>query len=1441
VYVNTALSYTPDVYDDNTDRGTLTITGNLSIGGTVTYEDVTNVDSLGIITARQGVHAGAGVSIVEGGLNVTAGITTLNSGSHIKSIISIGSSDTGSNKLELLDSLYANVCKAGHFTSRSEGTNSIAYAYPSTLANGKPKGNYVPKVGELITFTFVETGKETRTFIFEYENTNGDPASGKCSTYNLTDYGNITPQGGSPFTNWRWSTTAHPSSFSTDFEDDGDGYYTYNSASFYIEVGTVVSIKSAVGIGTSHPYENIEEDKGALLAVAGIVTAHNIYASKFYGSVEGGISPTGDIDIEEWIRHIGDDDTKFGFPTDNTFAVRTANVERFRIKDSGDITAGKNLEVTGVSTFSSDFSTAGITTLASDAGITTTGGRLYVGEHLGVSGISTLPFIYTDSLNSYAVSSLDIGSEDIFMVRGEFTGTTDVGTNSRALYKVGSLTEITGGYVPYDGEILTFEFSEDNKETRTFQFKYHTDYAYDEEEGCSNNATDDDYGNATRFKFSNIAYGGWSDSDNTPDWVEGSLNYYSESSSSYRIKLIPKLRTSWSVGVGTTNPIQASNQGAILGVAGIVTSHKMYADAITGTKIYGTFYGTVDGNASGTITNAKKILIEEKEDNTDYQLTFTTAANGGDADYQDLYVDTTNTDLTYNPSFNKLSTTALSIGSNLDVTGLSTFAKGGVFGSDSDPAGIGVSIHSGGLTVTTGVSTFTEGVVVTGAGVSIHSGGLNVNAGIATFHDATKTVSIGATAGSPYLQSGRGYCITGDFSSKGATSGSHVTYYQPQVEVKGSYKPVVGELITATFSEDDKDTRTFIFEYVASDGSPDSGKCSLTVMTNYEDITSAFSSGGWVFSSTALSGSYSAATNGFETYGDGYYDSTHSSFRIQVGTVLAIKSAVGIGTSNPLDPQTTDRGGLLSVAGIVTATELYGKLNGLTYPHQNGTDVYVLTSDGAGTAAWEVNPGGGSGAGSVNVAAVTPDDNTYHLTFVSGTSGAQDVKVSVGATIENNSMFANGFVARSNATQESLMNQTFIHSDGGLEIKRNYHANTSGGPYIDFTKNKFKYGSIDATSNVTDHYFACSTHIIQREWTTAYTNISTANNYISGSAHNLANGDPVRYEGVSAGDTLIGGITPGITYYAVIGDQNGNSPTTTFRLSATEADAKSGSPTIISLTGQGTGTHTFRLGTLNVGDVVKYKSGNTNLTVDQFYFVIPYGTLNFQVATSVQNALNGIKETFTQSGTNTNIFDVDTDDFDARIQLDSLLTDDASILFLTPVPGTSLPSSVGKSQERLRVTRQGAVVSGIMTVAHGSNRLDGTENYIQAGIGTHFIKQADSQQLVLDRSYRSKMIVFDKDIQTDDDKTVRIPYDVFGYGDSMTFYNAGTKICTINANGGQVRIYLAGTNVYAAAGHGATGNTGKVFLSSKAMATLTYTDHDGGVDDFVITGGGVYI
>ena len=40
------------------------ITGNMTVGGVLTYEDVSSIDAIGIITANQGIHVGSGISAV---------------------------------------------------------------------------------------------------------------------------------------------------------------------------------------------------------------------------------------------------------------------------------------------------------------------------------------------------------------------------------------------------------------------------------------------------------------------------------------------------------------------------------------------------------------------------------------------------------------------------------------------------------------------------------------------------------------------------------------------------------------------------------------------------------------------------------------------------------------------------------------------------------------------------------------------------------------------------------------------------------------------------------------------------------------------------------------------------------------------------------------------------------------------------------------------------------------------------------------------------------------------------------------------------------------------------------------------------------------------------------------------------------------------------------
>ena len=95
------LTGTPNITVGVITAGSLEVSGNVSIAGTLTYEDVTNVDSIGLITARNGIivtgvvtatsFSGSGsgltgvstnfvsaIGIQSGGVAIGAGITQLN-------------------------------------------------------------------------------------------------------------------------------------------------------------------------------------------------------------------------------------------------------------------------------------------------------------------------------------------------------------------------------------------------------------------------------------------------------------------------------------------------------------------------------------------------------------------------------------------------------------------------------------------------------------------------------------------------------------------------------------------------------------------------------------------------------------------------------------------------------------------------------------------------------------------------------------------------------------------------------------------------------------------------------------------------------------------------------------------------------------------------------------------------------------------------------------------------------------------------------------------------------------------------------------------------------------------------------------------------------------------------------------------------------------------
>ena len=69
VNLNVTGVATAAAFSGNITGVAATFTGNVTIGGTLTYEDVTNIDSVGVITARQGID------VLAGGINAVGVVT----------------------------------------------------------------------------------------------------------------------------------------------------------------------------------------------------------------------------------------------------------------------------------------------------------------------------------------------------------------------------------------------------------------------------------------------------------------------------------------------------------------------------------------------------------------------------------------------------------------------------------------------------------------------------------------------------------------------------------------------------------------------------------------------------------------------------------------------------------------------------------------------------------------------------------------------------------------------------------------------------------------------------------------------------------------------------------------------------------------------------------------------------------------------------------------------------------------------------------------------------------------------------------------------------------------------------------------------------------------------------------------------------------------------
>ena len=232
--------------------GNATFNGNVSIGGTLTYEDVTNIDSVGIITAQSGIHVtagnvGIGTDNPAGTLEISAASTT---------------------DMIMLDAAGTNFARLGH--NSASGTDLLdvrSEGHTRFLTNGNNERLRIASNGSVGINTTLTSGALTVNIAGDY----------KTSTQNVADEGLIfqsftTASTGDVYPGISWTgnpgalgrARASINAISTNDNNGSDIVFLTRNAADGTELEVTndekLRITSAgnVGIGTENPLNGLD-------------------------------------------------------------------------------------------------------------------------------------------------------------------------------------------------------------------------------------------------------------------------------------------------------------------------------------------------------------------------------------------------------------------------------------------------------------------------------------------------------------------------------------------------------------------------------------------------------------------------------------------------------------------------------------------------------------------------------------------------------------------------------------------------------------------------------------------------------------------------------------------------------------------------------------------------------------------------------------------------------------------------------------------------------------------------------------------------------------------------------------------------------------------------------------------------------------------------------
>ena len=303
---------------------TLSVTGNATIAGVLTYEDVTRVDSVGVVTAR-------GLSIFgnTSGLSAT-GVSTF-AGNVLPS--SDSSIDIGTNAVRFqnvyADTLYgdgSNLTGITQTTINNNAANRVVTGSASAnTVDAEPNLTYDGGTLQLATDANMEGIKIVSS---------GDTYNDLILSANRSGANNHIGRLLGQWNNGNAASIVFNTGGDTSSKDDGEILFQTSNGGSSLSTRMVIKQNGKIGINSTSPTYALEVDGGTQNTVIVARSSDAKAAISFLDNTSGGYGRA-----------------TVGGEGDAVYITSGAGVERLRIKSDGNVNFNESINVVGIATF----------------------------------------------------------------------------------------------------------------------------------------------------------------------------------------------------------------------------------------------------------------------------------------------------------------------------------------------------------------------------------------------------------------------------------------------------------------------------------------------------------------------------------------------------------------------------------------------------------------------------------------------------------------------------------------------------------------------------------------------------------------------------------------------------------------------------------------------------------------------------------------------------------------------------------------------------------------------------------------------------------------------------------------------------------------------------------------------------------------------------------